>query len=198
MCAKRCKAAVFDLDDTLFSEKDYVRSGYQAIAAAFPQIERMEEKLWTAFVNGGKAIDEVLEAENAYTQENKDECLRIYRFHAPRIRLYDGVKEMLTRLKNAGIKLGLITDGRVEGQRAKINALGIETLFDSIVITDELGGAAYRKPCERAFVLTCERLGVAYADAIYIGDNPKKDFIAPEKLGMQTCWFSNPDGLYTK
>ena len=196
--AGACKAAIFDLDDTLYSEKAYVQSGYQAVAAAFPQIENMDKKLWNAFLRGGKAIDEVLTSENACTQENKEKCLRVYRFHTPQIRLYGGVKEMLERLKNAGVKLGLITDGRVEGQRAKIKALGIESLFDSVTITDELGGVEYRKPCEKAFVLACERLGVAFADAVYIGDNPKKDFIAPEKLGMKTCYFKNPDGLYTE
>ena len=196
--AKKCKAAIFDLDDTLYSEKAYVKSGYQAVAAAFPEIENMQEKLYGAFLRGGKAIDEVLKSENACTQENKEKCLQIYRFHTPTIALYDGVKEMLERLKSAGVKLGLITDGRSEGQRAKIKALGIENLFDSVIIPDELGGIEYRKPCEKAFVMTCEKLGVAYEDAVYIGDNPKKDFIAPEKLGIQACYFKNPDGLYTE
>lgn len=196
--AQTCKAAIFDLDDTLYAEKAYVKSGYKAVAAAFPQIERMQEKLWNAFLRGGKAIDEVLTAENACTEEKKDKCLQIYRFHTPTIVLYEGVEDMLKRLKNAGVKLGLITDGRSEGQRAKIKALGIENLFDSVIITDELGGVKYRKPCEKAFVLTCERLGVAFADAVYIGDNLRKDFIAPEKLGMKACYFKNPDGLYTE
>lgn len=196
--ARTCKAAIFDLDDTLYSEKSYVKSGYRAVAAAFPQIENMQEKLWNVFLRGGKAIDEVLSSENACTQENKEKCLQVYRFHTPAIALYEGVEDMLKRLKNAGVKLGLITDGRVEGQRAKIKALGIENLFDSVIITDELGGVEYRKPCERAFVRTCERLGVAFADAVYIGDNLRKDFIAPEKLGMKSCYFKNPDGLYTE
>ena len=196
--ARGSKAAIFDLDDTLYAEKAYVKSGYKAVAAAFPQIENMQEKLWNAFLRGGKAIDEVLTAENACTEENKEKCLQIYRFHTPTIALYEGVEDMLKRLKNAGVKLGLITDGRSEGQRAKIKALGIENLFDSVIITDELGGVEYRKPCERAFVLTCERLGVAFADAVYIGDNLRKDFIAPEKLGMKACYFKNPDGLYTE
>ncbi len=196
--ARTCKAAIFDLDDTLYLEKSYVKSGYKAVATAFPQIKNMQEKLWTAFLRGGKAIDEVLQSENAFTQENKEKCLQVYRFHTPTIALYDGVEDMLKSLKKSGVKLGLITDGRSEGQRAKIKALGIEKLFDSIVITDELGGVEYRKPNEKAFVFTCERLGVAFADAVYIGDNLKKDFIAPEKLGMKSCYFKNPDGLYTE
>ena len=54
------KAVIFDLDDTLYSEKEYVRSGYHAIANALPQVEQLEEKLWTAFEQKKPAIDAVL------------------------------------------------------------------------------------------------------------------------------------------
>jgi putative hydrolase of the HAD superfamily len=188
--------AIFDLDDTLYSEKSYVRSGYDAIARAFPSVEDTSRKLWERFLRKEKAIDGVLEEEGLLTQENLQKCVEIYRYHAPNIRLYDGVLEMLLRIKSSGKKLGLITDGRVEGQRAKIKALGLEELFDEIVVTDELGGIEYRKPCEKAFLLVTERLGIEPSRSAYIGDNPKKDFIAPQKLGMRSVHFKNRDGLY--
>ena len=43
-----------------------------------------------------------------------------------------------------------------------------------------------------------ERLGVEYAEMCYVGDNTKKDFIAPDQLGMRSIWFKNADGLYVK
>lgn len=189
---------IFDLDDTLYSEKAYVRSGYKTIAQAFPHIENMAEKLWEAFLKGEKAIDTVLKAEGIFTQENLQTCIELYRYQTPDIRLYEGVWEMLVRLKENGKKMGLITDGRSEGQRAKIKALGMEKLFDYILITDELGGVEYRKPCEKAFVMMAERLGVPYEKSVYIGDNIHKDFIAPEKLGMKSVLVKNTDGLYYK
>lgn len=189
---------VFDLDDTLYSEKEYVKSGYDKIAQEFPCVQDMSSKLWTAFLEGKKAIDEVLRAERLLTKENLEKCLNIYRKHIPDIHLYKGVEEMLKRLKKRGKKLGLITDGRPEGQRAKIKALGIEKFFDSVIITDELGGVEYRKPCEKAFVLTSERLGVPLEKCAYIGDNVGKDFIAPKKLGMKSIYLNNPDGIYYK
>ncbi|MBQ8291220.1 MAG: HAD-IA family hydrolase [Clostridia bacterium] len=187
---------IFDLDDTLYSEKQYVKSGYRKIAAAFPQIEAMEEKLWACFLNRQKAIDTVLENEGIYTIENVVRCVEIYRFQAPEIDLYEGVREMLLRIKASGKKLGMITDGRSEGQRAKIEALRLAPLFDEIIVTDELGGIEFRKPCEKAFILLAERLGVSLENSVYIGDNPNKDFIAPEKLGMKSVWFQNADGIY--
>lgn len=190
------KAIVFDLDDTLYSEKEYVRSGFRAIAETMPQIKQMEEKLWKSFEHKKTAIDEVLSAEGIYTEELKQECLSVYRFHQPDIHLYDSVKELLQQFRADGYKLGIITDGRPEGQRAKIKALGLGDLVDYIIVTDELGGVEYRKPHEAAFVKMREILSVPFMKMCYIGDNLKKDFIAPEALGMETIYFNNRDGLY--
>jgi len=187
---------VFDMDDTLYSEKDYVRSGYRAVADAFPQVEEMAAKLWAAFECRLPAIDAVLEAEGLADAEHKARALHIYRSHQPVIAPYPGVRELLTRLRREK-GLGLITDGRPEGQRAKLNALGIAECFDHIIVTDELGGAQFRKPNETAFRKMQELFDISFEKMVYIGDNPKKDFIAPEALGMHTICFVNPDGLYS-
>lgn len=190
------EGVIFDLDDTLYSEKDYVRSGYKSIAYYFPQVENMADKLWEVFEQGGKPIDEVFAAEGLLSY--KDEALRIYRFHEPEITLYPGVKEMLLRLHLHGKKLGIITDGRLEGQKAKLDALGLRTQIDEIIITDEFGGIEYRKPNPIAFLEMQRRLDVPFEKMCYIGDNPKKDFIAPQMLGMMSYYFKNERGLYSE
>jgi putative hydrolase of the HAD superfamily len=101
---------------------------------------------------------------------------------------------MLQRLKKQGKKIGIITDGRPEGQRAKIAALQLKV--DECIITDELGGIEYRKPNELAFRLMQERMQVPYEKMVYIGDNIKKDFIAPKRLGMKCIYVRLKDGLY--
>lgn len=185
---------IFDLDDTLYSEKEYVRSGYRAIAEAYPQIDNMEKKLWTAFLKKTQAIDVVLKAENMICE--KDNCIRLYRQHTPQIALYSGVDGMLNDIINQNKKLGLITDGRPEGQRAKIRALRLERFFPNIIITDELGGIEYRKPNETAFCIMQKKINEAFEKMVYIGDNINKDFIAPKRLGMGCIWFNNQEGIY--
>lgn len=185
-------AVIFDLDDTLYSEKDYVRSGYRKVAEHFGKPE-IADQMWEVFERGGKAIDEVLEANGLAAQ--KDEALHVYRFQEPDIQLYPGVAEMIARIREAK-KVGIITDGRPEGQWAKIQALGFQV--DEIIVTDELGGAQFRKPNPAAFRLMQERLFVPFERMAYVGDNTQKDFIAPENLGMRTIWFRNPDGLYNR
>ena len=183
-------AVIFDLDDTLYSEKEYVRSGYKKIAGAFGMPE-LEDELWRSFLKHEPAIDVVLEKHGL--SDRKAETLSIYRNQDPDIHLYLGVKEMLKRMGGSK-KIAIITDGRPEGQRAKLRALGLENI--PFIITDDLGGMEYRKPCDRAFKLMLKELNTSPEHVAYIGDNIHKDFIAPEKLGMRCIWFRNKDGLY--
>ncbi len=184
------KGVIFDLDDTLYSEKDYVKSGYKAVSGYLGG--EYEEKLWSFFEEGKPTIDELL--KELGHEDKKAEVLEIYRSHKPDIHLYPGVAEMIETLKKKGIKVGIITDGRPEGQRKKLEALGLDV--DDVIITDELGGVQFRKPCDIAFRILVTRWRLNPADVVYIGDNPTKDFQAPQQLGMKSLWFMNEDGLY--
>lgn len=184
---------IFDLDDTLYSEKQYVRSGYKAVAKLLGD-EALADRLWTYFENGKPAIDELLNELGCV--EKKAECLEAYREHLPEITLYDGVSELIQNLISKGIKVGIITDGRVSGQKRKLQALGLDKLIDDIIITDELGGTQFRKPCDIAFRIMQRRWKIPFEQLLYVGDNEAKDFQAPKQLGMRSAYFKNTDGLY--
>ena len=184
------KGVIFDLDDTLYSEKEYVRSGYKAVSDYLGG--GYEDKLWSYFIEGKPAIDELL--KELGRENEKVEVLEVYRSHKPDIHLYPGVIEMIEELKSKGIKVGIITDGRPEGQQNKLEALGLDV--DDVIITDELGGIQFRKPCDIAFRIMMTRWRLNPADIVYVGDNPAKDFQAPQQLGMRSLWFKNADGLY--
>lgn len=189
---------IFDLDDTLYSEKQYVKSGYRAIAKFLRKdmadVETTEEKLWNFFLQGKSAIDELLSETGE--SEKKQECLDIYRNHMPQLELYDGVRDLIEKFKAQGIKAGIITDGRVNGQKNKVAALGLNDLLDDIIITDELGGEQFRKPNDIAFRIMQCRWRLPFGEIVYVGDNITKDFQAPKQLGMRSIYFENEDGLY--
>lgn len=186
------RGVIFDLDDTLFSEKEYVRSGYRAVSEYLGG--DYEKQLWKHFEAGRPAIDELLRELGRESEKNA--VLNIYRSHKPDIHLYEGVRELLTHLHDKNIKLGLITDGRPVGQRNKIEALGIVGLFDDIIVTDELGGEQFRKPCDIAFRIMATKWRMPVAQIAYIGDNPAKDFQGPKQLGMKCVWLKNANGVY--
>lgn len=184
-------AVIFDLDDTLYPEKEYVRSGYRKIAEFLGRPE-LADSMWEVFGRGGKAVDEVLASSGL--SSFREDALRVYRLQKPDIMLYPGVADMLGRIRGAGKKTGIITDGRPEGQRAKLGVLKIKV--DHVIVTDELGGTGFRKPDRESFCRMRERLDVPFCRMVYVGDNPRKDFIAPDALGMKSIWFRNRDGIY--
>lgn len=187
------KGVIFDLDDTLYSEKQYVKSGYEAVAE-FLGSDDAANKLWKYFLSGKPAIDEYLKEENLLNKKN--ECLKVYREHIPNITLYSGVKELIDELSSKGIKVGIITDGRVQGQKNKIVSLGLDKMIDDIIITDELGGEQFRKPNDIAFRIMQCRWRIPFEQMVYVGDNLEKDFQAPKQLGIRSLYLKNEDGLY--
>lgn len=190
------KAVVFDLDDTLYNEIDYVKSGFNAVAKALPEIKNASERLFELFLRKEKPIDTLLEENGIFSENVKDKCVNAYRMHMPKISLSREVETLLIKLKKRNLKMGVITDGRPEGQRAKIKALKLEKFVDDIIVTDELGGTEFRKPNPEAFRIMCQRLSVEYFEMCYVGDNILKDFIAPCKLKMKSIYYKNPNGLY--
>ena len=97
-------------------------------------------------------------------------------------------------MKVKGIKVGIITDGRPEGQRNKLEALGL--IVDDIIVTDELGGIQFRKPCDIAFRIMQTKWRLNFNEIAYVGDNQAKDFQAPQQLGMISVLFQNESGIY--
>ncbi|MDD7636310.1 MAG: HAD-IA family hydrolase [Clostridiales bacterium] len=190
---QKLRGVIFDLDDTLYSEKQYIRNGYGKVAD-FLGDKTVAGKLWKFFEEGRLAIDALLEERGE--EEKKAACLELYRKQMPEITLYSGVADIIEDFKRKGIKIGIITDGRVEGQRKKIEALGLDKMVDDIIITDELGGPQFRKPNDIAFRIMQCRWQIPFEQIVYIGDNPSKDFQASMQLGMKSIWFRNTQSLY--
>jgi HAD superfamily hydrolase (TIGR01549 family) len=197
------QGVILDLDDTLYAEKEYVKSGFLYLCDTEDCMKGEFERLWQIFEEGVAPIDNLLKEKGLYSETLKKKLLTAYRYHVPTIHLYSGVLDFLREWRdcNPQNKLGLITDGRVEGQNNKIDALAIRAEFEEIIITDELAGfqgdvKRFRKPNPLAFQIMRERLGIDYSQLVYIGDNPKKDFQAPLRLGMQVIQFSPEDGVY--
>ena len=138
------KAIIFDLDDTLYPEKDFVFSGYHVVAkkVIFDYGIDIEDDLCRLFNEGrrGDLFSIVLDDHDIeFTEEYIQSLVGVYRNHTPRIRLYDD-STVLTDLKERGYKLGLITDGWKEVQKKKIESLQLTKRFGCILCSDQLGG----------------------------------------------------------
>jgi putative hydrolase of the HAD superfamily len=170
---------VFDLDDTLYSEIDFVKSAFKFIAFNTESDLALElyEKMLQLFLSGGNAFSYVLEKFPG-KQRTIDDLLYIYRNHIPEISLKEGVFEMLTNIKSKNGQIGLITNGRYITQRNKIEALKLEQIIDDTIISEQFG---FEKPNEEVFKYFQKKN--QKSNFFYFGDNLKIDFISPKRLG---------------
>ncbi|HNV01861.1 MAG TPA: HAD family hydrolase [Vicinamibacterales bacterium] len=199
----RSRAVVFDLDDTLYPERDFVLGGFGAVAAwgethlGIPKDEGYRALL-RMYEDGvrGDTFDRWLGARGIDPGPIVPQLVDAYRRHAPRIAPFPGVPAMLGRLR-AGHRVGLVSDGFLAVQRRKLDALGIGSLFDAVVFSDEWGRDGW-KPSPAPFLAALERLGVAADSAVYVGDNPLKDFLGARLAGMRTVQVRRPGGEYCR
>jgi putative hydrolase of the HAD superfamily len=197
----RWQAIVFDLDDTLDPERDYVRSGFAAVAAwcesrlGIPEAEARAD-LQALFDRGvrGTTFDEWLRARQVPSEPWRAQLVDVYREHSPELRCFPGVRERLLALRERH-RLGLVSDGLLSVQRRKLAALGLEGCFDAVVFSDEWGRDAW-KPSPWPFRIVLERLGVDAARAVYVADNATKDFLGARRVGMGTVWVRRGGGEY--
>ena len=176
---------IFDLDDTLYKEVDYVKSGFNAVAGYISEKENLNQKdlygsLIEHFEQGGNTFENLIDTYGL--SYSIFELLEVYRTHTPKLDLDSNTNDLLNNLKKDSAYLGLLTDGRSNQQRNKIKALGLNKYFNGIVISEEFGS---KKPSEKNFKYFMKIANEKYK-YYYIGDNTKKDFIAPNKLGWET------------
>ncbi|MDI3508669.1 MAG: putative hydrolase of the superfamily [Clostridiales bacterium] len=195
-------ALIFDLDDTLYDEIDYVYSGFNNVAKKIASdygldSEKVNNALTVLFEQDRRNVFDRLITQLGISC-NADyiaEIVAVYRDHRPHISLRQDARAVLDYASEAGYKKGLITDGDSKRQRAKLRALGIEHLFDAIIISGENPGSV-GKPNTYPYKKCLALLDVAPDEAVYIADNPAKDFIGAKALGVKTVRFVNERGLY--
>lgn len=61
--------------------------------------------------------------------------------------------------------------------------------MDDIIITDDLGGTQFRKPCDIVFRIMQRKWKIPFEQLLYVGDNAAKDFQAPKQLGRRSAYF---------
>jgi putative hydrolase of the HAD superfamily len=191
---------VFDLDDTLYLERDYVWSGFSKLAPwakATLGISDFHLKAWALFVQGvrGHIFDHVLVAAGVRPDQGTVRAMvDMYREHVPDIQLTVDAANCLREIRRQA-HAALISDGPEQSQRNKVKALGIEERFEKIVLTASLG-SEYSKPHVKSFLDVQRHFGKGVEEYIYVADNPTKDFVGPRSLGWKTMRIRRPEGLY--
>jgi putative hydrolase of the HAD superfamily len=192
---------VFDLDDTLYLERDYVRSGFDAVgrwAAIAIGLPDCSDLAWRAFESGirGSIFQTVLsQAGRTPDAHVVEQMVNVYRSHSPCISLPPDTVHCLRTLREQAV-LGVITDGFVQTQQAKCSSLSLPDVVDIIICTGQWG-PEYYKPNPYVFRYLEEQIRTPVSGFVYVADNPAKDFQAPLALGWDVIRVRRPTGLYS-
>lgn len=175
---------VFDLDDTLYPEVEFLISAFREISRKLAaendlDVNTIYLHMMDRYEKGTEVFQDTL--KHFQLKRGVTDLLTWYREHVPDISLTSETSHVLNFVKKHAYKTGLITDGRSLQQRNKIKSLGLVDFFDEVIISEEFGS---EKP-EKANFLHFTKL-YGDGDYWYIGDNTSKDFIAPNLLGWDT------------
>ncbi|WP_457578390.1 HAD family hydrolase [Ensifer adhaerens] len=180
---------VFDLDDTLYLERDFALSGFRAVDAWLANHLGAEGfaghcRAATASGHSGRVFDTALAAMGIAVDEALvGQLVAVYRGHRPEIALADDARRYLERA-HVG-RRAIITDGPAATQQAKVKALGLEALVDRVIFTD-LWGREFWKPHARGYEAIETWAELKPDNLVYIADNPVKDFVTPRRRGWRT------------
>lgn len=179
---------VLDVDDTLYLERDFVKSGFRAVDAWLKkncEVNHFFEVAWRLFEEGTRgnifnlALAQTMEMDKG-SDSIIEQLVTVYRSHEPDISLLpDALAFFVSRDVSS---LAIITDGYSHVQWAKIKALQLDRMVGKIIVTGDWG-QTFWKPHPRAFIKISQ--GYETKECVYIADNPKKDFFAPQKLSWR-------------
>ncbi|MCU0952231.1 MAG: HAD family hydrolase [Burkholderiaceae bacterium] len=210
MTARRPRAVLFDLDDTLYDHRhaigaalrevcevapallthgfDALRARYDvALEALHPRVLAGELSYEAARIERYRRLLNWVGAENLPAADLARRQAAAYRRHE---RLVPGAEAVLRALHAHGLRLAIVSNSTRAEQQGKLERLGVAALFDALVVSGDHGIA---KPDPRLFRIALDAVGVGAPDALMIGDRMTIDVHGARSAGMQALWF-NPVG----
>lgn len=194
------QAILFDLDGTLWDRTSAVR------ALASDQHEDLRDVL--GHIPRDRYVDRIVRLDDLGRVDKRvlyetvgvdfDLCQsEVARLHADfwtrfalHTRPFPEVIDTLRHLRNAGIKLGIVSNGAIVVQEAKIEQLGLSAWVDAVLISEREG---IRKPNPEIFHRAIARLEAEISQTWFIGDNPDDDVAGAVAVGLRTFWRECPD-----
>ena len=192
----KLKAVIFDLDHTLFDRHGTLREVAKQFRHSFRVREGVTDeeiaRLWCYaddhFVYDGWKYVLAYLSENGVFEEPPlydDYRSFVYENFARTAVRFDETMPMLLTLKKRGYAVGLITNGNHALQYRKLQMLGLQYIFDEIIVS---GDVMVEKPDREIFQMMCEKLSLEPSQMVYVGDNPRNDIAGARGAGYHTVW----------
>jgi pyrophosphatase PpaX len=162
------KAVVFDLDGTVVDSVELIVVSFQhAIREVLGrELSREDAVAWVGMP--------LIEQMQRFSPEHAEQLVEVYREfnhreHDRMLTLYEGIQRLLAGLREAGVKVGLVTSKSRFTTQMAFDLTGIESYFDATICAGEASG---NKPLPDPILACLGQLGAEPAEAAYVGDSP--------------------------
>ena len=187
--SRKPRAVVFDLDDTLYPYRRFLRSGFAAVSAHLERAHGVNAEWafrWLLRASRGEDRGRELQACLAVLQLSPrllPVLLQLLRDHAPTMQLPRASAQTLAVLRQDGWRLGVLTNGSPVIQARKVAALGVAARVDAVVYATEYGSGA-GKPEPEPFAEVARRLKVDPSRVVFVGNDEHCDVAGAAAAGM--------------
>jgi putative hydrolase of the HAD superfamily len=191
---------LFDLDDTLYPEREFYLGGFAVVADLLqrrgigPAQRSRELFAHLHFNEAREGVFDKAAVRLGFPTDWIPELVAAFHNHMPRLRLPEETNQTLRQLR-LQYRLGIVTDGHAAVQRRKIEALGLASLVDAIVVADDLGREHW-KPHPMPFWRCCESLHTTPGEAVFVGDHPHRDIQGARRAGLTAIRLRSPDSHF--
>lgn len=178
------KAVLFDLDGTLIHAKGLIGNCINQTLKRFGYSPIESEKLRGLI---GTPLAKIFEIGGVKDKKDNNDMVKYYRnlylsVYLEKTKVYEGMKELLKKLRIKGIKICVVTLKNGDVARNVIKGLELSSLVD-IVVGD--GDSKESKPSPKQIIYACKKLGVDIKDIVIVGDSIV-DIIAGKRAGCLT------------
>ncbi|MED0937253.1 HAD family hydrolase [Bacillus cereus] len=189
------QAVLFDLDGTLLDRRQsleqFIHDQYNRFTPHLMNIEKSEycSRFLELDNNGYTWKDKVyatLLCEYNITTLTPEQLLHDYITNFQHHCIpFQNMHELLQRLTQQNIKIGIITNGFTDFQINNLRALNIHTYTNTILVSEAEG---IKKPHPEIFERALQKLDVKATECLYVGDHPENDVLGSERVGILGVW----------
>lgn len=186
---------IFDMDGTLYHERQFIRSGFKAVAAELEHLYGLPANhafgcLLQSLRQGGRRVAlQTLCQTFDLPDTLVTPLVDVIRGHQPTLHLPAESVDVLTRARADGWRLAVLTNGLPDVQARKVRALGLDQLVDAVIYAQEWGSGR-GKPERDGFDVARARLDTPAAVTVFVGDDPWCDIIGARRAGLRTILLS--------
>ena len=181
------RAVIFDMDNTLHSLHEAAQSAADAVSLFFGTEYNLH---FTPLNRDRPSMPDEFKDFFGDEKTATSAFYLYYKLELLCLREFEGIKEVLQKLKDAGICLVILSNSDGHSVYPRLSLMGMDNFFDAVFVRESFPEI---KPAPEAFQHVLDFLGMEADEVLMIGDSLKNDVRAARAFGIKAvhAWYGS-------